>query len=303
MSKTILAIIETHRFPLEVAKRAARIAKLYESNLELVLLDPTLGFLRRSSMISAESEQIAATVELAQKEELDGLVDAISDIGVEVTTSIVQDRPGCDAIVAKAYDVDPLVVVKGTTYHSTAERAISTFDDWQLIRKLDYPLWLVKSGQWPDDPTIVAAVDPMHPDEDGELSQSIVSSALSVADKTGGTLLLLHTYELLEAVSAWAKLEFKPLKVPMAELEQQMRDQHWQKLEELATSNSINPGNVHILPGRTREILPAFAREQNASLVVMGAVARSGLKQRIIGSTAEHVLDHVPCDILIERAS
>jgi universal stress protein E len=81
-----------------------------------------------------------------------------------------------------------------------------------------------------------------------------------------------------------------------------MRDKHWQKLEELATANSINPANVHNVPGRTKDILPAFAREQNASLVVMGAVARSGLKRRIIGSTAEHVLDHVPCDILIERA-
>jgi nucleotide-binding universal stress UspA family protein len=33
----------------------------------------------------------------------------------------------------------------------------------------------------------------------------------------------------------------------------------------------------------------------------MGAVARTGLKRRIIGSTAEHVLDHLHCDILIVR--
>ena len=50
-----------------------------------------------------------------------------------------------------------------------------------------------------------------------------------------------------------------------------------------------------------RDILPAFAREYDADLVVMGALARTGLKRRILGSTAEQVLDNLPCDILIVR--
>jgi nucleotide-binding universal stress UspA family protein len=33
----------------------------------------------------------------------------------------------------------------------------------------------------------------------------------------------------------------------------------------------------------------------------MGALARWGLKRMVIGSTAEKVLDHLPCDILIVR--
>jgi universal stress protein E len=46
-------------------------------------------------------------------------------------------------------------------------------------------------------------------------------------------------------------------------------------------------------------VIPAFAREQGASLVIMGALARSKLKQRIIGSTAARALDHIPCDVLV----
>jgi nucleotide-binding universal stress UspA family protein len=34
----------------------------------------------------------------------------------------------------------------------------------------------------------------------------------------------------------------------------------------------------------------------------MGALARWGLKRAILGSTAEKVLDHLPCDILIVRS-
>lgn len=300
MSNTILAIIEYERFPKEVAIRAARIAKLYDCDLEIVLSDPTVGFLRKSFMISVDSQQISETVQQAQQEELERIVTAVQEYGVEVRTSVIQDRPTGDAIAAHAMEIEPRFVVKGTEYHSPAERAVFTFNDWQLIRKLDFPLWLVKVHEWQDKPVIIAAVDPMHPDEEeGTLTQSIIDIGKSVTEKVEGRLLLMHTYELLEEVNAWAKLEFKPLKVPIEELKRKMRDEHRRHLDSLAAANGIGAGAIHLLPGRTREILPAFARQQGADLVVMGAVARSGLKRRLIGSTAEHVLDHVPCDILI----
>ena len=52
MRNTILAIVEMERFPLEVATRAARIAKFYDADLKLVLSDPTASYLRSSFMIS-----------------------------------------------------------------------------------------------------------------------------------------------------------------------------------------------------------------------------------------------------------
>jgi universal stress protein E len=48
-------------------------------------------------------------------------------------------------------------------------------------------------------------------------------------------------------------------------------------------------------------VIPFLARDRNADLVVMGAVARWSLQRAVIGSTAEKVLDHLPCDILIVR--
>ena len=304
MRNTILAIVEMERFPLEVATRAARIAKFYDADLKLVLSDPTVSFLRSSFMISVDSKQIADTVRQAQEEELERIVAAIADMGLNISTSVIQDRPASDAMVAKALDCEPLLVVKGTVYHSPAERATFTFNDWQLIRKLDYPLWLVKPRPWSEKPIIIAAVDPMYPHEDdGRLTQAIVDFARSLAEICGGKLLLLHTYERLEEVSSFAKLEFKPMKVPVRELEEKMRDEHRRHLDSLAARNDVDVGAIHLLPGRTRDILPAFARTQNADVVVMGAVARSGLQRRIIGSTAEHVLDHVPCDILVARSS
>jgi hypothetical protein len=39
------------------------------------------------------------------------------------------------------------------------------------------------------------------------------------------------------------------------------------------------------------------------SLVVMGTLARSGLRRLLIGNTAGRVLDHPPCDLLVVKPS
>jgi len=302
MSNTVLAVIEMDRFPQDVTNRAEWIAQHYGCDLELVFSDPTLGFLRDSFMISADSKQISDTVKQAQEEELERLSSSVAASGLTVSTSITTDRPASDAIIAKALDCDPRFVVKGTAYHSPAERAAFTFTDWQLMRKLNYPLWLVKPQEWKEKPVIIAAVDPMHQhDKKGVLDQAIVDAGIALAAKCNGKLLLLHTYVRLDEIGAYAKLRFKPTKVPIAEIEEKMRDEHRRHLDSLAAENDIDPDAIHLLPGRTREVLPTFARTNGADLVIMGALARTGLKRRILGSTAEQVMDHLPCDILIAR--
>jgi universal stress protein E len=58
-------------------------------------------------------------------------------------------------------------------------------------------------------------------------------------------------------------------------------------------------GRSHLYEGLADESLQKAAAEHGADVVVMGAVARRGLKRLFIGSTAERVLDRMPCDLLI----
>jgi len=302
MSNTVLAIIEMDKFPQAVSNRAAWIAKQYGCNLELILSDPTLGVLRDSYMVSNESKQLADGIRQAQKIILKELAESVAGDDLAVTTSISHERPASDAIIARALDFDPLFVVKGTAYHSPAERATFTYTDWRLIRKLMSPLWLVKPREWGETPVVIAAVDPTHRHDKVHLiDQRIVDAGKSLAAKCGGKLMLLHTYERLVEIGSHAMMSLKPVRLPIEEFDQEIRIEHRKKLDTLATENDISGDDVHQLPGRTRDILPAFAREYDADLVVMGALARTGLKRRVLGSTAEQVLDNLPCDILIVR--
>jgi universal stress protein E len=168
---------------------------------------------------------------------------------------------------------------------------------------LSAPLWLVKPQVIKEQPVIVAAVDPTHRlDKEGKMDQAIVDAAKELAGNTDGHLHLLHTYERLVEIGRHAMLTFKPVKLPIDELEQNVREMHREKLSALAERNGISGDDIHQLPGRTHEILPMFARAQGADVIVMGALQRRVLKRRVLGSTAEKVLDHLPCDILIARS-
>ncbi len=302
MSNTVLAIIEMDRFPQAVSKRAAWIARQYSCDLELVLSDPTLGVLRDSYMVSNESKQLADGIRQAQEIVLKELAESVAHDDLAVTTSITHERPASDAIVAITLDCEPRFVVKGTAYHSPAERARFTFTDWQLIRKLMVPLWLVKPREWSETPVIIAAIDPTHRhDKDHLIDQLILDAGKSLAARCEGKLMLLHTYERLVEIGSHAMMSLKPVRLPIEELDREIRIAHRQKLDNLATKNDIPAADVHQLPGRTRDILPAFAREYDTGLVIMGALARTGLRRRVLGSTAEQVLDDLPCDILIVR--
>jgi universal stress protein E len=303
-SRNILAIIEPDSHPQEVVRRATWLAGLYDCSIELLLCDPNISPLGESLFLSNEAAEIKRRIEAAHNEILDELAAIGRDAGIEVDTAILEQRPIADGILARALEIDPRFVVKGIEYHSIAERSIFVDTDWQLLRNCMFPLWLVKPHEMHEELRIVAAVDPTHShDKPAALDQVIVDAANDVAKRANGDLHLLHTYNRLKGVGSEATFTFKPIVLPVEELDKKIQQEHREHLDALAGTNGIDAEHVHQLPGRTNEILPAFVRSHKMDLVVMGAMARWGIKRAIIGSTAERVLDMLPCDVLIARVS
>ena len=298
----ILVIIEPDVHPAEVVRRAAWLAKLEDCELELLLCDPDIGALHEGFFVSNEARDIATRIRDAQSEIIEEIAAPAREAGLNVATGVLEERPIADGVLQRAVDMNPRYVVKGTQYHSSAERSIFVDTDWQLIRSCPYPLWLVKPHEVRQKPVIVAAVDPTHShDKPAALDQVIVDEAKSIAAATDGEVHLLHTYHRLVGVGREATRTFKPIELPLDELSRKIQAEHREKLGTLAGTNGIDAEHTHQLPGDTKELLPAFARSHGADLVVMGALARWGLKRAVLGSTAERVLDHLPCDILIVR--
>ena len=66
-------------------------------------------------------------------------------------------------------------------------------------------------------------------------------------------------------------------------------------------SSGVPPRNRHVVQGHPADVIPKLARTTRASIAVMGAISRSGLKKLVIGNTAEAIFDALPCDILIVK--
>ena len=296
-SDRILVIIEPDVHPAEVVSRATWLAKLENCGLELLLCDPDIGALREGLFVSNEAKEIGDKIREAQQEMIDDIARPARDAGINVTTDVLEERPIADGVMHRAVDMNPRYIMKGTQYHSAAERSIFVDTDWQLVRACPYPLWLVKPHAAREKP-----VDPTHShDKPAELDYVITRKAREIAMKAGGEVHLLHTYHRLVGIGREATRTFKPIEIPLDELSQKIKMEHRQLLDKLASESGIDEEHTHQLPGDAKELLPTFARTHGADLVVMGALARWGLKRAILGSTAEKVLDHLPCDILIVR--
>lgn len=303
MTNPILCVVEFDNNPELVVERATWLAKLFDCDLELVLSEPTTNYLGESVAYFLEMQTLADSIRNEQDAMLQQLAAVAEEQGVSVRTHVSTDRPEANAIVSIADSCDAYLVVKGTHDHSPSERASLAHTDWQLIRKLQRPLWFVKSSEWQESPLVIAAVDPVHShDKTASLDREIIRSGQKLVDKCGGELQLFHSYQRLEEIGARVTWRIKPEKLITDKLDEKIKKEHRDALDELAKEFGIDADAVHQLPGRTHELLPAFVRTNNASLVIMGALARSGLQQRILGSTAAKTLDHVPCDVLVMHA-
>jgi len=301
---TILAVLEFDCFPDRLLQRTAWLARTFDSNVHLALFEPNFGALLGRFSVSSEAENIRSDMERIQVELVEQHAAQIRGDDVEVTTSVLRERPLADSLLRLASELTPKIVVKATRYHSEAERSSMVDSDWQLMRMCAFPLWFVKAEDFPEEPLVVAAVDPSHAhDKPAALDYEIVRSANAVAAAAGGTVKLLHVYERLAGIGAAANKALNPVKLPIDEIDSRIESKHREALAALAEANSVAAENVHQLPGKTEEVLPVFSRTQGASLLVMGALARWGLKRMIIGSTAERTIDHLACDVLIARLS
>jgi len=289
--KTILIIVDpTTQAEQPVIERAAWLAQRADAKLELFICD-------FDAQIDAGQ---VSTVWIAQparenlmaihRNALESLADPLRERGLSVTVDVGWDHPLGEALVRKIIASEPWIVAKDTHHHNVLKRTILSNTDWHLIRGCPAPLLLVKPHAIAASPKIFAAVDPLHPhDEPAELDDEIFSVAESLAKDAGGELHVMHSYSVPIGVE-----------IP-ADVASQIEQQHRDAMKKFLAAHRIPDANAHLLEGRPENCLPEITEAHDASFVVMGAVSRRGLDRLILGSTAERVLDRLPCDLLIVK--
>lgn len=236
------------------------------------------------------------------KARIDGLAEPMRASGLTVKTSAVWDHPLHEGIVRHAAATGADIIFKDTHHHSAVARALLTNTDWNLIRTCAVPLWLVKPGDVADNPTLLAAIDPLNEhDKPAALDDEILVLSKLLAEAAGGEVRAFHSYDPRIAVATATANAYIPVSLPFDEIEKQMAEQHEKRFNEVIEFHGIDKEKSHLVAGLTHEELPALAEEIEADVVVMGAVSRNRWKRLFIGATAERTLEHLPCDLLIVK--
>jgi universal stress protein E len=296
--KQILVIVDPTSAEHAALDKAALLAEKLNARLELFVCDTRAA--REMRLSSHVRDNPNAPLPTNIKGELEALAAPLRARGLDVTTETACADPLHAGLIDRVRQTNADLVVKDTHHHSLAQRTFLTNTDWQLIRTCPVPLLLTKGAPWAAVPRIVAAVDPGHVNDKPEmLDHWIVEHASLFAQRLNGELHVVHVYLPMAIIGA-ATAVSPPMIAAAAPEELALEEKNRRELvTALVSEYHVAPKNIHLELGGPAQMLPLTARRINADVMTMGAIARSGLKRVFIGSTAEDVLEKLPCDALI----
>jgi universal stress protein E len=251
------------------------------------------------SLLQSGLADIERTTRTACLARLERIARRLRRTGLEVRVSAEWDYPVYEAIVREALRcrADFVVAERHAGWHVGA--GLLHLTDWELLRLSPAPVLLVKRPGRYRRPAVLAAVDPDHAyAKPVRLDQDILRTASVVTRALRGALHAVYAFAPLPVTaSAYGALSQQEIARLAAASERAAA----RKLERATRSVPLPPSRRHLLGRHPADAIEQSARRTRSALVVMGAVARSGLKRLLIGNTAEKLLDRLRCDVLVVK--
>ncbi len=217
------------------------------------------------------------------------------DENVPIEIKVVWHNRPFEAIIQEVIADGHDLLLKMARQHDRLESVIFTPTDWHLLRKSPCPVWMVKDQPWPDGGKAIVAVN-LSSEElfHDPLNQKLVRESLEIAKQVDQTEIhLVGAYPSTPINIAIELPDFDPSVYNDA-----IRGQHLVAMKALRQQFGISEHLTHIEKGLPEKVIPELAEKLHAGVVVLGTVGRTGISAAFIGNTAEHVIDHLKCDLL-----
>ena len=210
-------------------------------------------------------------------------LEALDTAGVPYTSEVVWNSRWHEIALREIARSNCDLVIKSSFHHRRARRFFSKTSDYSLMRKCACPVLFVHHEQEWQSNRLLACVDlesgdPQH----ARLNKAILNNARALANFIGMELHIASVYDNAINVD---NLPFK---------------QHGKQstAEQLAEIYDVDAARVHLRRDETVAGLEAVCADIDPSIVVLGTIARTGIKGKLIGNTAEKLLDLTRADVL-----
>lgn len=274
--------------------RAAKLAQLSGASLTICMFayDSAIHAIGKFSLDAMQV--IKQTYLLSREKWLYEMKSTLNGYLENVETELHWGTPIHQEIVARVAEMEPDLVVKDVCAQKGLRELLFTPLDWQLLRLCPSALLLVNPGAQAMPKRIIVAVDPAEAlYETNHLHDHVVKEAMNLSKQCGAPLYMAHAHEGLAALGPDGILTSSIVSA-MDEIRAKCRDD----LLKYATHFNISRENIRFLEGTITDVLPRFANNSSADIVVIGTTQHSGLQRVIMGSTAERILGALHCDIL-----
>ncbi|VVO38116.1 universal stress protein [Pseudomonas fluorescens] len=271
-------------------ERAVAIAEATDAALHIAVFIEDFDLMR----LMSDSKQQRETSRQENEQWLMDEAGVLRHKGLEVTTEVLVTRDPLQEILQHVNQMRPDLVIKDLHHESALKGAVMTPLDWQLLRHCPAAVHLVSEVRCPLPRVVVAAVDPAHPaGQIHGINDSIIQAAQDLAEQCDAELHLLHAYDLSHTQIADAGAGA----VTMPGFGSDVRRSLEKTFAVLARQYDVPVERQHFIAGPLTKALANFVAHSRADVIVMGNVHHKGLG-KLIGSTTEHVLQHVRCNVL-----
>lgn len=268
----------------ELAQSSSCTLHLYHSGYHNIV--EILVLFEKEYMEGVKKEFVQQQIDMLEK-----LAEPLREEGFKVETDACWSHPVEQGIVDKIQALRPdLVMVTGHARHHI-ERAHSSHLDWQLIKKSDAPVWLVRLENWDQNEEVCVCVDPRKGRSGGALEQQQVVMGKRLANYFGNPLTLFHSFNVYQPPYAFDK-------EGLAEHIKAMEAETKQRVWTLAEDNDLDANSVQMTEGDFLKSVMEYTDQNKTQMLVMGVHTHRGLGKWLLGRSAQKVVDRVHCDLL-----
>ena len=291
----ILAVIDGNLEQQKSLARAIEISQKTGATITAFLTIYDFSYEMTTMLSMDERENMRQAVVDERTEWLSRLLTSeFPQTGCTIDIKVVWHNRPYESIIYEVIDKGYDLIVKGTQQHGVLKSVIFTPTDWHIMRKAPVPVLLVKEHAWPTGGQIIAAVNVgVDIAEHQSLNEKITFHAIQFAKLLKSDVHLVNSYPGTPTNIVIEIPEFDP-----TQYNQNVRKHHVEALFKHAARHHINEQRCHIEEGLPEDVIPKYAEQLDAELVVLGTVGRQGISAALIGNTAEHVIDKLDCDVL-----
>ncbi|RDE24384.1 hypothetical protein DV711_01995 [Motiliproteus coralliicola] len=253
-----------------------------------VALDKAIRMCRRlgatiTALVRDKHAQVPGLLEI-----LDRKLEAAAAEGIEVSVKISDDNNWFRAI-HRTLAEQPFGLVIKEAHKPTLADHVFLPDDWKLLRSTQHPVLLVHAdNEWNNSAMLLCVDGNPRDQEHAQLNERIIKAGKLIGEvgQSQTHLFSAHPSTMQDVASS------QPTDASIAA-------DYRRVCRSLIDADRVPDQQLHIGPGPAELVIPELAQQLDAKLVVLGTVARSGLKGVLLGNTAEQVAKRLTTDLLV----